>query len=73
MLGICQALGDDLGFPPNLLRIVFALGFYFSPLMVVGSYLGLGLVVALSRWVAPPRLEVVEDYAEPPEEIRLAA
>jgi phage shock protein C len=53
LLGICQALGDDFGFNPLWLRIVFASVLIWNPVIVVGVYLGLGLVVALSRWLVP--------------------
>ena len=53
MLGVCQAIGEDFGFHPNWLRILFGGLFYFSPVGVIGAYLGLGVVVAMSRWVFP--------------------
>ena len=53
ILGVCEGIGEDFGFNANWLRLVFASTFYFAPLLVVGSYLGLGLVVALSRYLAP--------------------
>ncbi|HUE78464.1 MAG TPA: PspC domain-containing protein [Sphingomicrobium sp.] len=53
ILGVCQGLGEDFGFSPTYLRLAFAGLFYFSPLWVIGTYLALGLAVALSRWLAP--------------------
>ncbi len=55
LLGICQAVGEDFGFNPNWLRIAFGAVLVFAPVAVIGSYLGLGLVVAASRWIAPAR------------------
>lgn len=57
ILGVCEAIGQDFGFHPNWLRLVFAGLFYWFPLGVIGSYLGLGLVVAASRWFAPDKTE----------------
>lgn len=60
-LGICEALGEDFGFNPLLLRIPLAVCLLFSPYAVVGTYAALGLIVALSRVLAPnPRPAAVE-------------
>ncbi|QAY77850.1 PspC domain-containing protein [Sphingosinicella sp. BN140058] len=53
ILGVCEAIGEDLGFPPVLLRIAFAAALYFSPIGVVAAYFGLGLVVMISRFAVP--------------------
>jgi phage shock protein PspC (stress-responsive transcriptional regulator) len=53
ILGVCEALGQDLGIRPLFLRLAFAGLFYFNPLMVIGSYLALGAGVALARWLYP--------------------
>ena len=59
VLGICEAIGQDFGFHPNWLRITLASLFYFFPAGVVGTYLALGLVVALTRWIAPDGSETL--------------
>lgn len=59
MLGVCEALGQDFGFHPNLLRIALGSVVLFSPLVAIAIYLGLGVVVAISRLLAPPRREAV--------------
>ena len=46
ILGVCEAIGQDFGFHPNWLRLMFALSFYFNPVAVIGTYVGLGLLVA---------------------------
>ncbi len=56
ILGVCEAIGQDFGFHPNWLRLLFALIFYFSPIAVIGSYLALGLLVAATRWLAPNQI-----------------
>ena len=53
IFGVCQGLGEDFGFSPTYLRLAFAGAFYFSPMWVVGTYLALGLAVAVARWLAP--------------------
>jgi phage shock protein PspC (stress-responsive transcriptional regulator) len=59
VLGVCEAIGQDFGFHPNWLRLALASLFYFFPVGVIGTYLGLGVVVAFTRWVAPDRAEQV--------------
>ena len=53
MLGVCEALGQDFGFNPNYLRIVLASLVVWNLEVAFGIYLGLGVVVAVSRWLAP--------------------
>lgn len=53
ILGACEAVGQDFGFNPNWLRVLFAGAFYWNPAMVIGAYLALGLLVALSRLLFP--------------------
>jgi phage shock protein PspC (stress-responsive transcriptional regulator) len=69
MLGVCEGIGQDLGFNPIYLRLVFASLFYFDPMMVVGSYLALGAGLALARWLYPvpaaPVAPAADDAAAP--------
>lgn len=53
ILGICEAVGTDLGFNPNFLRVAFLPLLFFAPKVMIGAYLGLGLVVLASRLVFP--------------------
>ncbi|MEA3033985.1 MAG: hypothetical protein QOH86_2001 [Sphingomonadales bacterium] len=55
MLGVCQGLGEDFGFNPIWLRIAFGTMLLINPIAVVGTYLGLGLLVATSRLIVPAR------------------
>ena len=55
LFGVCEGLGEDFGFHPNFLRVPFAIGLLWNPWVVIGTYLALGLVVALSRWLVPSR------------------
>jgi phage shock protein PspC (stress-responsive transcriptional regulator) len=67
LLGVCEALGEDLGFNPVFLRIAFAVGLFLNPVTVIAVYAGLGLLVAFTRFVAPnPRSRAsVEEEAAP--------
>lgn len=78
LLGVCEGLGRDLGIHPNLLRIAFASAFYFSPTIVIATYLALGLIVAASRYAFPDRAivaaaEVQVPVANDAEAMKLAA
>lgn len=53
LLGVCEAVGQELGFNPNWLRIPFAALLFWNPAVVVGSYLGLGVIVGLTRLLLP--------------------
>lgn len=59
ILGVCEAIGQDFGFHANWLRLALASSFYFAPLVVTGLYLGLGVVVLLTRWIAPDQQQHV--------------
>ncbi|HEX8625425.1 MAG TPA: PspC domain-containing protein [Allosphingosinicella sp.] len=60
--GVCEALGEDLGFSPVFLRIAFAIGLFFNPVAAVAIYAGLGALVAFTRFVAPvPRPQAAID------------
>lgn len=53
ILGVCEAVGEDFGFNPVLLRIPFAASVIYSPMLAIGTYLALGLAVFASRWFFP--------------------
>ena len=53
LLGVCEAVGQDLGFHANWLRIPFAALLLWNPVIVIAAYLGLGCVVAMARWFFP--------------------
>jgi phage shock protein C len=55
--GVCAAIGEDFGFNPLFLRFAFAGFLFFNPMAAIASYLALGVVVLVSRLVAPnPRM-----------------
>lgn len=49
MFGVCEGLGTDLGFHPNLLRITLGVMLLWNPTVTLSIYLGLGVVVMASR------------------------
>lgn len=49
--GVCQGIGDDFGFSPNWLRVVFGVTLLVNPPVVLAVYFGLGLVVAAVRLI----------------------
>jgi phage shock protein C len=68
ILGVCEAIGEDFGFNPVLLRVLFAASVLWSPMIAIGAYLALGGVVLLSRMIFPNRKPVPEvsvEQAEP--------
>ena len=57
--GVCEALGEDLGFNPIYLRITFAVFLLWKPVEVIAAYFIAGLVVFALRWLVPnPRVAV---------------
>ena len=82
--GVCQGIGEDLGFSPNLLRIAFAVGLFFNPVGAIAGYLILGVIVLATRLLFPkPRsaatsektapVEAAEAVGEAQEELKIAA
>ena len=55
MLGVCEALGQDLGFNPLWLRLAFAAGLFWNPWAMVAGYLALAAAIGVTRWLTPVR------------------
>ena len=53
LLGVCEGLGQDFGFNPDILRIALAASILWNPVFAIGAYFGLGLLVLLSRLISP--------------------
>ena len=51
--GVCEGLGEDLHIPSNLLRMGFALGFFFGAMSALMAYFALGILVLISRLLFP--------------------
>jgi phage shock protein PspC (stress-responsive transcriptional regulator) len=64
LFGICEAVGEQLGFHPIYLRIALIGLLFFGPLYMVGAYVALGVVVGVSHLLFPkPRTAVAETRA----------
>jgi phage shock protein C len=53
LVGVCAAIGEDFGFPANLLRVAFGAGLLFSLELVLAAYAALGVVVLAARVLFP--------------------
>ena len=53
ILGVCEAIGQDFGFNPLWLRLAFIAPMFFAPTAGIAAYLGLGAIVAATRYFAP--------------------
>jgi phage shock protein C len=59
LFGVCEALGEDFRFNPQLLRMALAVGLLWNPLAMIYAYLGLAVIVMLTRLIFPnPRAAV---------------
>lgn len=56
LLGVCEALGQDLGFNAQWLRIALAVGVFWNLEVMAAAYLGLGVAVWVARWLTPARV-----------------
>src|SRR5215210_1566638 len=56
ILGVCEAIGQEFGFNPLWLRLAFIPPLFFSMSLTVAAYLGLGLIVAATRWFAADKV-----------------
>jgi len=67
LLGVCEALGQDFGIKPIWFRLAFIAPLFFAPLWTIAAYLGIGALVAASRYVYPrvtmTRVEAVQPVA----------
>lgn len=61
LLGVCEAIGRDFGFHPNILRIALSLGLFVSPVGMVATYLGLGVAVLASRLLYPDQQIIIAE------------
>lgn len=79
LLGACYAIGEDFGFNPFYLRLVFAVGLLGFPALALSAYAALTALVTLTRWLVPnppvgDRAPDASDWADlSAEELPLAA
>jgi phage shock protein PspC (stress-responsive transcriptional regulator) len=66
IFGVCEAIGEDFGFNPVLLRVPLAASVLWSPVLAIGAYLGLGLVVLASRLLFPDRRNAAAEASAKP-------
>ena len=63
--GVCQGLGEDLGFNPLYLRLAFTLALFLNPVAALGGYAAAGVVVLAARLLFPnPRPAAKHEQAE---------
>ena len=55
LLGVCEGIGREFGFHPNILRIGLAIPMIWNPVAVIGTYVGLGAALWVSHKIAPGR------------------
>ena len=55
MFGICEGIGHEFGFHPNILRIALAVPLVWNPLAAISLYLALGVALMVSRVMMPER------------------
>ena len=72
ILGVCEAIGEDLGINANLLRIAFCIPMFWNPLAVIGAYLALGILVAATRFAFPDKVAHVGEPAAKPALVEVA-
>ena len=65
LLGVCEAIGRELGFNPTWLRVAFAALLFADPVAVVAAYVGLGLAVAAILWLIRDSKPAVEVGSRP--------
>ena len=61
IFGVCEAIGEDFGFNPVLLRVPLATAVIWNPLIAFGTYFALGAVVLASRLLFPDRRATIAD------------
>jgi phage shock protein C len=66
LLGVCFALGEDFGFNPVYLRVPLGAIVLWSLPLALAAYAALGLLVALSRWMAPNPPSFADEEPESP-------
>lgn len=65
--GVCEALGEDLRIPANLLRVALAGLLFWNPAAAIGGYAAAGLLVLATRLLFPkPRLATVQRVSAEP-------
>ena len=64
--GICEGLGEDLGFHANILRVALGGLFFFYPVETLAGYAAAGLLVLMTRLLFPKPAQAAQAAAAPP-------
>ena len=65
IFGVCEGISEDFGFNPIYLRVPLAAMVLWSPLIAIGTYFGLGVLVLASRLVFPRPKAIALKSASP--------
>lgn len=65
ILGACEAIGEDFGFNPILLRVPLAACVLWSPIWAIAAYFALSLMVLASRLLFP-KADVIQSVQPQP-------
>ena len=67
ILGVCEGIAEDFGFNPVFLRVPLAAMVLWNPLIAIGTYIALGVVVLASRLLFPkPKTSASGSHEEAP-------
>ena len=66
LFGVCQAIGEDLGFNPNFLRVALAGGLMWNAKLMLAVYAGLFAIVLASRLLFPGKAVSAPEAAAGP-------
>jgi phage shock protein C len=53
ILGVCQALGEDFGFNPFLLRAALATSLLWNPVAIISGYVAAAILIGVIRMRFP--------------------
>jgi phage shock protein C len=53
ILGVCQALGEDFGFNPFLLRAALGASLLWNPVAIVSGYVAAAVLIGVIRAIFP--------------------
>ncbi|TZG26115.1 PspC domain-containing protein [Sphingomonas montanisoli] len=55
MFGVCEGIGTELGFNPNILRMAIGVCLLLSPKITIGVYVALGILLFAAYKLMPSR------------------
>jgi phage shock protein C len=72
LFGVCQSVGEHMGFNPLFLRIALFVLMLFNPIAMACAYAALGMVVGLSHIVFPKAASAPWKGRAPVQQLRAA-